>query len=170
MIMRPLLESDVDAIFAMRSDEEIMRFIREPQGRAESFDWIKMVSGRWNNEKLGFCAVVEKRTKKFLGWCGIWRLNETGEIEIGYAIEKENWGKGYATEAAGEFMRYAFEQVSAEKLVAVARPENAASRRVMEKLGMKHVRTGEFYKQILVQYAMSREEYLNRHSESNVLI
>ncbi|CAN5739594.1 GNAT family N-acetyltransferase [soil metagenome] len=159
LIMRPFVESDVDEIFAMRSDEDIMRFIREPQRRNESSDWIKLVSAHWKTDKLGFCAVIEKETNKFLGWCGIWRLEETGEMEIGYAIDKAYWGKGFATEAAEKFMRYAFEQLNAEKLVAVARPENTASRRVMEKLGMKFVKTGTFYSQTLVQYAISKSEW-----------
>ncbi|MBA2493342.1 MAG: GNAT family N-acetyltransferase [Acidobacteria bacterium] len=162
LIMRPFIESDVDEIFAMRSDEDIMRFIREPQGRKESFDWIKLVSAHWNTDKLGFCAVIEKNANKFLGWCGIWRLKETGEMEIGYAIDKAYWGKGFATEAAEKFMRYAFEQLNAEKLVAVARPENTASRRVMEKLGMKFVKTGTFYSQTLVQYSISKSEWEKR--------
>lgn len=159
LLMRPMLESDVDAIFAMRSDEEIMRFIREPQGLSESFDWIQLVSERWESEKLGFCAVIEKETDKFLGWCGLWRLKETEEMEIGYAIEKTSWGKGYATEAAEKFMQYAFEELKTEKLVAVARPENTASRRVMEKLGMQFVKIGKFYNQKLVQYAIKKHEY-----------
>ena len=123
LIMRPLVESDVDEIFAMRSDEEIMRFIREPQGRSESFEWITLVSERWSDEKLGFCALIEKKTNIFLGWCGVWRLNETDEMEIGYAIEKAHWGKGFATEAAAEFMKYAFAELKTEKLVAVAHPK-----------------------------------------------
>ena len=159
LIMRPMVEADVDEIFAMRSDEDIMRFIRKPQGRSESFDWIKLVSERWDGEKLGFCTVIEKKTDKFLGWCGLWRLLETDEMEIGYAIEKVNWGKGFATEAAERFMQYAFEELKTEKLVAVARPENTASRRVMEKLGMQFVKTGEFYGQSLVQYAISKNEF-----------
>ncbi len=154
-----MVEADVDAIFAMRSDEDIMRFIRKPQGRSESFDWIKLVSERWDGEKLGFCTVIEKKTDKFLGWCGLWRLLETDEMEIGYAIEKVNWGKGFATEAAERFMQYAFEELKTEKLVAVSRPENTASRRVMEKLGMQFVKTGEFYGQSLVQYAISKNEF-----------
>ncbi len=160
LLMRPLVEDDVDEIFAMRSDAEIMRFIREPQARDESFDWIKLVSGRWHKDKLGFCAVIEKKTGGFLGWCGIWRLKETDEIEIGYAIDKAHWRKGYATEAAERFMRYAFEDLKAEKLVAVARPENMASRRVMEKLGMRFVKTATFYEQSLVQYAIFKDEFL----------
>lgn len=161
LIMRPLAESDVDKIFAMRSDEDIMRFIRKPQGRDESLDWIKLVSARWDTEKLGFCAVIEKETDKFLGWCGIWRLQETDELEVGYAIEKAYWGKGFATEAAEKFMQYAFEKLKTEKLVAVARPENTASRRVMEKLGMQYIATGTFYNQFLVQYAISKNEFFS---------
>ena len=157
LIMRPLVESDIDEIFAMRSDEDIMRFIREPQGRNESLDWIKLVSARWDTEKLGFCAVVEKRTGRFLGWCGIWRLKETNELEIGYAIEKTYWGKGFATEAAAKFIEYAFENIKPDKIVAVAEPENLASRRVMEKIGMKFVKTGTFYDRELVQYALNRK-------------
>ncbi len=159
LILRPLDEEDVDAIFAMRSDAEVMRFIREPQNRDESANWVELVSSRWEKEQIGFCAILEKPSEKFVGWCGIWKLKETGELEIGYAVAKEVWGKGYATEAALKFLDYAFEKLEPEKIVAVARPENAASRRVMEKLGMDFVKTDTFYNQTLVQYAITREDY-----------
>ena len=159
LILRRLVKKDVDAIYAMRSDAELMRFIREPQNRDESAGWVKLVSSRWMTEKIGFCAMIEKSTGKFIGWCGLWKLKETGEVEIGYAVAKGSWGKGYATEAAIKFLAYAFERLQPEKVVAVARPENAASRRVMEKLGMNFVGTGAFYNQILVQYAITKEEY-----------
>ncbi len=160
LILRPLVEDDVEEIFALRSDEEIMRFIRGPQKRDESLGWIRLVSERWQDDKLGFCAVIEKATSKFIGWCGIWQLSETNELEIGYAIERTRWGKGFATESAAKILVYGFEELAADKLVAVARPENTASRRVMEKLGMKFVKTGKFYNQMLVQYAINREEFL----------
>ncbi len=159
LILRPLNEKDVDAIFVMRSDPEVMRFIREPQDRDESANWVKLVSSRWATEQIGFCAMVEKSSGKFVGWCGLWRLKETGEIEVGYALAKEFWGKGYATESALKFLDYAFEKLESEKIVAVARPENAASRRVMEKLGMDFVKADTFYDQTLVQYAITKEDY-----------
>ena len=159
LILRPLDETDVNAIYAMRSDPEIMRFIREPQNRVESANWVELVSSRWHDEQIGFCAILEKSSKKFVGWCGIWRLEETGELEIGYAVAKQLWGKGLATEAALKFLDYAFEKLKPEKVVAVARPENAASRRVMEKLGMSFIGTGTFYEQFLVRYAITKEEY-----------
>ncbi|MDQ3375090.1 MAG: GNAT family N-acetyltransferase [Acidobacteriota bacterium] len=163
LVLRPLEKRDVDAIFAMRSDLEVMRFIREPQNRTESVSWIKLVSSRWKTEKIGFCAVIEKRTKDFVGWCGIWRLEETREFEVGYAIAKQYWGNGLATEASLRFLEYAFERLKPDKIVAVARPENAASRRVMEKLGMSFVTTGTFYEQTLVQYALTSDEFFRQN-------
>ena len=170
LILRLLDEKDVDDIFAMRSDPEVMRFIRAPQNRVETVNWLNLVSSRWKSDHIGFCAIVEKQTDKFVGWCGLWRLKETSELEIGYAIAKNAWGKGFATEAAQVFLRYAFEQLKPDKIVAVAEPENASSRRVMEKLGMKFVRLGEFYNRELVQYAISRELWVeNQKSKEKKL-
>jgi len=160
LILRPLVETDADAIYAMRNDADVMRYIREPQNRAESVNWIELVSSRWATEQIGFCAVLEKSSGEFAGWCGLWQLKETGETEVGYAVAKKFWGKGYATEAATEFLHYAFEQLQSEKIVAVAQPENAASRRVMEKLGMRYDYTGEFYGRDLVHYSIARQEFL----------
>jgi len=160
LILRPLDKKDVDAIYRMRSDADVMRFIREPQNRRESANWVELVSSRWADERIGFCAIIEKSSRKFVGWCGLWRLQETGEIEIGYAVAKKFWGKNYATEAGGEFLRYAFAELQFDKIVAVAAPENAASRRVMEKLGMRYDYTGEFYGRDLVHYSITKQEFL----------
>lgn len=160
LILRPLIKSDAEEIFAMRSDADVMRFIRETQkSRIESVDWINLVSSRWTSERTGFCAMIEKRGGAFLGWCGVWRLAETDETEIGYAVAKNFWGKGFASEAARRFLEYAFTELDADKVVAVARPENAASVRVMEKIGMSFVKNGKFYNQILTQYAITRRRF-----------
>jgi RimJ/RimL family protein N-acetyltransferase len=162
LFLRPLFESDSDAVYAMRSDKDVMRFIREPQDRDETKSWIRLVSSRWETEKIGFCGVFEKESGEFLGWCGVWRLKETNELEIGYAIAGRFWNRGYATEAARAFLRYAFENIKPDLVTAVAEPENLASRRVMEKLGMKYALTGNFYNRRLVQYSITREEFLRK--------
>lgn len=160
LILRKLKKSDVDDIFKMRSDADLMRYIREPQTeRRESFEWIRMISGRWDAEKLGFCGVIEKETGEFVGWCGLWRLKETNEIEVGYAIQKDYWGKGYATEAAQKFLEYGFEELELNRIVAVAYPENEASQNVMKRLGMNFVKVGRFYEKQLVQYAITKQEF-----------
>ena len=169
LILRPMNENDADSVFAMRSDANVMRFIRAPQtNRSEAQGWINLISSRWDTEKIGFCAVIEKQSGKFIGWCGLWRLTETDEIEVGYALFKEFWGKGYAVEASEAFLIYGFEKLNLEKIVAVAQPENQNSRRVMEKLGMNYNYTGDFYNRKLVHYTIERDDYFrNRKTASS---
>lgn len=161
LFLRKLQDYDVDEIFKMRSDAEIMRYIRTPQTeRDESFAWIEMISAKWDTEKIGFCGVIEKETKSFVGWCGLWRLKETNEIEVGYAINKDFWGKGYATESARRCLNYGFQELDLEKIVAVADPANKASQNVMKRIGMTRVGIGRFYDADLIQYSISKEEFV----------
>lgn len=120
----------------------------------------------WEKEKIGFCALFEKKTGKFAGWCGLWILQETGETEVGYAVAKEFWGKGYAAEAAKVFLDYGFKNLGLEQIVAVAYPKNFGSRRVMEKIGMKYAGTGNFYGKKLVLYTIKKDEF-NRNRKTN---
>ena len=163
LFLRKLQDYDLDDIFDMRSDIEVMRYIREPQTeRKESLNWIGMISQFWESEGIGFCGVVEKETKNFVGWCGLWKLKETDEIEVGYAIKKDFWGKGYATEAAKRCLQYGFEELNLEKIVAVAYPKNEASQSVMKKLGMEYIGIGRFYDNDLVKYAISKKAFVNQ--------
>lgn len=166
LFLRRFNENDIDAVFAMRRDADLMRFIREPQtNRTEAENWVKLVSSRWETEQFGFCAVIEKSSNRFAGWCGLWRLKETDEVEVGYALIKDFRGCGYAKEAAEAFLVYGFEMLNLREIVAVARPENRASRRVMERLGMTYDYTGKFYQSDLVHYSISREEFFNAKAQ-----
>ena len=162
LILRPLNAADTDAVYAMRSDADVMRYIRKPQNYAETVDWIGLVSSRWTKEKIGFYSVIEKETGKFVGWCGLWKLKETGEIEVGYAIAKNFWGKNYAAEAAEKCLEHGFGELNLPQIVAVAVPENVFSRRVMEKIGMNFDYTGKFYDLELVHYSISAEKFCSR--------
>ncbi len=160
LFLRPMNETDVDAVYAMRSSADVMRFIRPQQiERREAKSWVKLISSRWEKERIGFCAVVEKASNEFIGWCGLWRLTETNEIEVGYALRKEFWGKGYAVESSEAFLRYGFETLDLDEIVAVADPENRNSRRVMEKLGMIFDGIGEYYGRDLAHYTIEKDDY-----------
>ena len=160
LLLRPMNDGDADAIFALRSDAEIMRFIRQPQThRADVNGWINLISSRWTTEKIGLCAVLDKVSNRTIGWCGLWRLAETGETEIGYAIATEFQKKGLASESAARCLEYGFNELNLEKIVAVARPENVASCRVMEKIGMTYDGIGRFYDRDLAHYSITREDF-----------
>ncbi|MBK7705806.1 MAG: GNAT family N-acetyltransferase [Acidobacteria bacterium] len=161
LTLRKMTDADLDAIYAMRSDADVMRYIREPQKRAEAANWIDLVSSRWESEGIGFCAMIIKETGEVAGWCGLWKLAESDEIEVGYAVAKRFWRRGYAVEAALRLLEYGFEVLGLEKIVAVAREQNLGSRRVMEKIGMEFDYIGHFYDSELVHYSITREEFFN---------
>lgn len=165
LTIRRFEDSDVDGVHSMRSDPEVMRYIREVlTEKEESRKWMTAISSRWESDGIGYCALVERSSGEYSGWCGLWQVPETGEIEVGYAISKDKWGKGFATEAADVFLDYGFRKLGLDHIVALAFPENAPSINVMKKLGMRFVTVGEFYGKQLVKYSVAADEW--RHRES----
>ena len=157
LIFRKFADGDVEVIHSMRSDPEIMRFIGQvSSGPDDTLRWMDRICGLWDSEGIGYLAMIEKDSGELCGWSGLWKIPETGEIEVAYAVTKPKWGLGYATEAAAAFVGYAFRELDLDRIVAVAFPENRASIKVMEKLGMEYVMTGEFFGKRLVQYAILR--------------
>ena len=99
------------------------------------------------------------------GWfCGIGRWGDYADLEIGWWLAREYWGRGLATEAAETALRDIFERVRVARVVSVARRSNVASTRVMEKIGLEFERDFETGGVHLVQYAMNRAQYATRVS------
>lgn len=166
LLIRKFEDSDLDGVHLMRSDPEVMRYIRETlKERSESAAWMKAISARWEPDGIGYCALIEKATDEFAGWCGLWQIPETDEIEVGYAVTRSKWGIGYATEAAGAVVDYGFRELGLDHIVALAFPENAASINVMGKLSMTYVETGTFYGKRLVKYSVDADEWRSRGND-----
>ena len=161
LILRRFEDEDAKAIHALRSDANFMRFIKTPETRRQAQNWMHMVSKYWETKNFGFWAIVLKENKQVIGWNGTWTLAETGEPEIGFAVARKFAGKGLATEAAGAALRFSFENRLANRTVALSYPENMASRRVMEKIGMRFVEQRYFdsYGKTLAYYRITKEEY-----------
>jgi RimJ/RimL family protein N-acetyltransferase len=81
--------------------------------------------------------VVEKAGGEVVGSCGFGLPSDASEVEFGYVFGRAHWGKGYATEAALACMRYGFERLGFEEVVASVAPQNLASARVLEKVGFE---------------------------------
>jgi ribosomal-protein-alanine N-acetyltransferase len=150
-----------DEFARMRADPEVMRYIGTGAGRtrAESAEWLARNVERWRQHNFGAWAVEEKNSRALLGWCGLALLDQSIEVEVGYGFARGGWGRGYATEAARAAVRYGFEQRGLDRIAAVAYVENTASRRVMEKLGMRYGGMRFHYGANLAYYWLEREQF-----------
>ncbi len=86
-------------------------------------------------------------------------MPEAGEVEVLYALRKDRWGQGLATEAARASVRFGFEYANLTRLIALAVPENIASRRVMEHLGFEYEKDAHYFGLDLVYYVLPREHF-----------
>src|SRR5262245_40804058 len=137
LLLRALREDDLDAYPAMGADPEVMRFLGDghPMNRADAWRQIAMLLGHWELKGFGLWAVEERATGTFLGRIGCLQPEGWPAFEIGYALARHAWGKGFALEAAGASLRYARETLGKREIISLIRPTNAPSIRVATKLG-----------------------------------
>ena len=134
--------SDANALFGVFDDAEVMRFGDGPQTLSWIRDWLRRGLDSYRKPSgIGPWAVVEKNSREFIGYCGLFYFPDVGgqpEIEIGYRLARVWWGRGYATEAAMAARDYAFNVVERTRLIAMIDPQNTASIRMAEKIGMRY--------------------------------
>lgn len=139
-------------------DPEVMRYLPKrdalPEERARRT--MDFFNAHWTRFPYGPWAVVEKSSGELMGHCGLNFIAETGETEVLYAYGKDFWGKGYATEAARASVEYGFGRAGLERIIALAVPENIASRRVMEHCGLTYEKDVQLFGLDLVYYALNR--------------
>ncbi len=95
-----------------------------------------------------------------LGWCGLFPLEESGLIELGYRYVRAAWGRGIATEAAGAVLEHGFKALRLDPIVAVAHPDNLASLRVLDKLGFHGQGRTRYYDTEVAYYRLDRSRHL----------
>jgi RimJ/RimL family protein N-acetyltransferase len=139
--LRALTLQDAPAAFEIYGDREVMRHVAggalADLGATEAVVQQIIVHQRLHG--YSWWGVVERATGELVGDAGLYSYEGTGPgIEIGYTFRRDAWGKGYATESALACLQAAFGLLELERVRAVVQPENAASRRVLEKIGMRH--------------------------------
>jgi ribosomal-protein-alanine N-acetyltransferase len=162
LLLRAFRADDFESFAAMRADAEVMRFIGQPVGpqtREQAEGWQEKNDRRWRDNGFGMWAVVERATGELFGWCGLSRLEDTQEVEVGYGLARRAWGRGLATEAARASLRYGFESMGLTRIVAVVNPANHASRHVVEKLGLRYVKDAYHYGADLNYFEIGRAEF-----------
>lgn len=134
LCLRALAASDWPAVFAYMSDPHVTAFL--PEGTLDQEAARAFALGH-SSENSKAVAVVEKASAQVIGHMPFhpWFAPET--YEIGWVFSRARQGRGYATEAAQALLAHAFGALKAHRVIATCQPENAASWRVAEKLGLR---------------------------------
>ena len=160
LVLRELSADDGDALALILSDAETMRFYPAPLDRTGVEDWIARNRRRYADHGHGLWALTLKPSGELIGDCGltVQHVDGVDEIEIGYHVRRDLWGRGLATEAARACRDYGFTQLAAGRLISLIRPENEPSRRVAQKNGMRVWKEIAWHDLQHLVYAISREE------------
>jgi RimJ/RimL family protein N-acetyltransferase len=165
LLLRWFRETDFPEYLAMSTDPEVMKFLGgKPQTEIEAWKSMAAFIGHWHLRGYGVWAVEEKSSSKLIGRIGL--MNPAGwpGFELGWALARESWGKGYATEGASRAMEYAFNQLRRDHVISCIAPENINSIKVAERLGEAVEGETELLgKQVLI-YGINREDWLRRRS------
>jgi RimJ/RimL family protein N-acetyltransferase len=168
LIVRPWTLDDLQDAFAMYGDPEVTRYLPDRLQHSsldETRTWLEgMVAKQQQDPEspLGFWAAVERSSGRVIGGAVLMRapINGGNPIEIGYNFARDAWGKGYATEVAHALLRYGFDTLHLSRIVAVIVPDNHASRRVLEKIGMHAEGMGDYAGHPVEVFAIEQEDKL----------
>ena len=157
--LRMFTLGDLEDLCVLLGDPDVVRHLGTglPVSREESEVALRSIIGHWERVGVGRWAVEERETGRLIGWVGL-RILE-GTPEVVYLLDKEHWGRGLATELARACLTYGFRECRYERIVAITKPANLASQRVMRKLGMTCEGEKRYYGFDVVQYGISREEF-----------
>lgn len=143
LILRAILPTDVDALFELDSDPEVHRYVgqRPVTDKDQIVAVINFIRQQYTDNGIGRWAVTDKRTNEVLGWAGLKWVTETTNghknyYDLGYRIIRRFWGKGIASEAAFAALAYAFRELQAAEVYAMANTANIASNRILQKIGL----------------------------------
>ena len=183
LILRRFTEADVDHLVALDGDPEVMRYVTggipTPRDVIENEilpHWLRYYA---RGDRYGFWAAIEKATGDFLGWFHFRPLPGAAddEPELGYRLRRSAWGQGYGTEGARALVRKGFAEFGVRRVVASTYQDNRGSRRIMEKVGMRLVRSyrptpeelaahglpsGDIWDGDDVEYAIERAEWVRQ--------
>ena len=158
LLLRPLIPGDVDWLTDLFADPEVNQFLWDgaspPQQAKRTAQAI--VSLDQMRCQFGYWAIQDKATGVVHGWTELSKLRPwsgpSDEIALSYVLRRASWRRGIATEAAGRLLQHAFEVHQLDRVMAVTMTGNTASKRVLEKLGMRVVENAEVAEGRNLQY------------------
>lgn len=148
LLLRDFRTEDLADVHAMRSDPEVARFVMDltPESERRSQRWLDEIIyyNRQRPREAYNLAIVHRGDQRVIGWIGIGRSERypaEGELGFGYLLNRDYWNQGYATEAVQTLLAHAFTALGGRRSSAYCIAENRASARVLQKAGLRFVRT-----------------------------
>ncbi|RKP52539.1 GNAT family N-acetyltransferase [Trinickia fusca] len=139
--IRRLSAYDLDALLDVYGDADAMRWVGDGAAltEADCARWVEVTERNYTQRGYGMSAIELAADGTVIGFCGLVHPSGQAEPELKYALRREHWGHGYATEAAANMLRYGAEAQSLRQIIATAAPENLASHNVLYKAGMQRI-------------------------------
>lgn len=135
LILRAPAAEDFEAWAEFAADEETMRYIGGAQARSVAWRSMCAVLGAWSIRGHSMLSVIEKSTGRWIGRMGPWEPEGWPGQEVGWALVRDAWGQGYATESAIAAMDFVVDVLGWDEVIHTIDPANAASQKVAGKLG-----------------------------------
>lgn len=166
LLMRDLMDKDVQGMFAMDSDPEVHAFLgnRPISTLKEAEKMIGSIKQQYIENGIGRWAVVEKETNNFVGWSGFKLMTDTfagksNFYDLGYRFLKGSWGKGYATETAMASLNHGFAKLDYGEICGMADVDHIASNAILKKIGL--IKRKEFIYDGTIHnfYSLSKSEW-----------
>ena len=158
LMIRDWAATDLEPFHSLCADPSVMEFVGDgtpwPRERSEQF----VARAREMSRALGYCQwpVIDKPRSALIGFCGF--VPASDGVEIGWRLAKESWGQGLATEAARAVLRFGFETLGFQRIIATVQSANRASIRVVEKLGMQAESSFHRSGREVILFSINREE------------
>ena len=136
IVRQYIFETDAENFFRINGDEDVMRYIRAAKTKEECDRFLKeTIAGYMKDPLMGRWAVDEKETGVFVGSFAFIPIEKTDDSQLGYALLKEHWGKGFATELMQEGIKYVFNETELKAVYGITEAVNIASQKVLLKVG-----------------------------------
>jgi RimJ/RimL family protein N-acetyltransferase len=157
LVMRRLTSAYLADMLALYADPDVGRFLK-PLDEAGHLRRFEEAARMWAARGYGRVAVVEKASGRFVGRSGLQYWPQFDEVEVTWALRRDAWGQGLATEAGRAWLRWGLEHLGVPYITAMIAPDNTGSRSVAERLGMSVLRTDTQHDREVLVYARCRTD------------
>jgi RimJ/RimL family protein N-acetyltransferase len=153
--LHPLTADDLDDFMALQEQPEVALGTAS-YTRELALERLETNAREWSERGHGLMAIRERESDRFLGRTGLRHWPQFDEVEVGWALRVEDWGKGYATEAAGAVVAWGFACLPLDYVTAMIHPENSRSLSVAARLGFARLRDDLLLGRPIIVHAMHR--------------